>query len=94
MFSKVWIGTEGAQGKEFDNALATQNRGVEFPNDSKSDIVIHIVSWSDGMNICLVICFFANNSLQKNILCLWNIIEMFHLSLMLMERSSSNLNIW
>jgi len=42
-------------GKEVDNTVAARNRAAEFPNDGKSDTVICIVSWGDGMNICLVI---------------------------------------
>ena len=42
-------------GKEVNNAVAAQNRVAEFPNNGKSDTVIRIVSWSDGMNICLII---------------------------------------
>jgi len=42
-------------GKEVDNAVAARNRAAEFPNDGESDTVIRIVSWSDGMNICLII---------------------------------------
>jgi len=43
------------RGKEVDKAVAARNRAAEFPNDVESDTVIRIVSWSDGMNICLVI---------------------------------------
>ena len=42
-------------GKEVDQAVAARKKAAEFPDDVESDTVIHIVSWSDGTHICLVI---------------------------------------
>jgi len=46
---------KSVEGKEVDKAVAAQKKVAEFPNDVEAGTVISIVSWSDGMNIWLVI---------------------------------------
>jgi len=40
-------------GNEVDKAVATRNKAAEFPDEFDSKTIIHIVSWSDGMQFSL-----------------------------------------
>ena len=42
-------------GKNAERAVAGRDKAVEFPDNEKSETVMRIVSWSDGMAIFLII---------------------------------------
>jgi hypothetical protein len=46
-------------GKDLDRAVAARNKAAEFPDDVDLNTMIHIVSWSEGMQYlpdCFIFC--------------------------------------